>query len=210
MPPEDNKFLDQDFMDLFWKTTLKGLNHELFWRQSANRLKHCGDLLFAAHLECHSLSPEEQLETEGKEINAVATFLYGLAMENLLKAALLKKGIAKIESTGEITWHTDKTQRYVTKDHDLLGIWNLLGTTNLDARQKKLMERMAAFVYWAGKYPTPLSVKDIKTNKNFKGLVLSNQTNAIGDTLPLAFQKRDKIMFEEIYQTLLGIFPVEP
>src|ERR1035438_1396988 len=91
--------------DKFWEGVFKGLNDELQWLQSADRLKHGADLLFAAYLESCELSPEEQSQTEDRNMDGVATLLYGLAMENILKAVLLREKIAKIKSDGRIDWN---------------------------------------------------------------------------------------------------------
>src|SRR5882672_6315028 len=99
--------------DNFWERIFKGLNSELQWLESADRLKHSADLLFTAYLESNDLSPEARAETEDETIDGVATLLYGLAMENILKAALLREGIAKVEVNGTIDWHVDGA-----KDHD--------------------------------------------------------------------------------------------
>ena len=63
----------------FWERIFSGLNHELEWLESAERLKHGADLLFTAYLESCKLSPEERAETEDRNIAGVATLLYGLA-----------------------------------------------------------------------------------------------------------------------------------
>lgn len=181
--------------DKFWEQVFKGLNSELQWLESADKLKHGADLLFTAYLESCKLSPEERSQTEDRNLDGVATLLYGLAMENILKAALLKEGIAEIKSDGRIAWNVDGSD-----GHDLVSICRLSKLVELNANQEKLMERMSAFVHWAGKYPTPWKLKDAK--KDFKGLLLSNQSKAASITMPVEFQVEDKIVFEGIYQSL--------
>lgn len=170
------------------------LNKPAWWRSRANKLKHCADLLFKAFVETRKLSPEEQSMTRDSEIADVATLLYGMAMENVLKAALLKDGIAKVGPNSKICWNAEGA-----KDHDLLGMCRSLKSFGLTAGQENLMERLSAFVCWAGKYPTPL---DIKRKKNFQGFLLANQPNAARVTLPVAFGCEDKDMFDEIFEAL--------
>jgi hypothetical protein len=184
--------------DKFWEQVFRGLNDELQWLQSADRLKHGADLLFTAYLDSCELSSEERSQTEDRNMDCVATLLYGLAMENILKAVLLKEGIAKIKSDGRIDWNLVDG----TKDHDLLSICRSSKLVSLNAGQEKLMERMSAFVYWAGKYPTPLALTDTRTKKEFKGLLLSNQPKAASITMPVEFQVEDKVLFDEIYKIL--------
>jgi hypothetical protein len=184
--------------DKFWEGVFKGLNDELQWLQSADRLKHGADLLFAAYLKSCELSPEERSQTEDRNMDGIATLLYGLAMENILKAALLKEKIAKIKPDGRIDWNFIDGAR----DHDLLLICRSSKLLILNPNQGKLLERMSAFVHWAGKYPTPLALKDEKGKKDYKGLLLSNQPKAAPVTMPIEFQTEDKIKFDEIYHIL--------
>ena len=96
------------------------------------------------------------------------------------------------------------------KEHDLVSICRSSKLLSLNADQEKLLERMSAFVHWAGKYPTPLTLKDAKTNKDFKGLVLSNQPQAAPITRPVEFRDEDKTRFEEMYCLLWKkAFPLE-
>jgi hypothetical protein len=179
----------------FWEQIFKGLNDELQWLESADRLKHGADLLFTAYLESCELSPEEWSQTEDRNMDGVATLLYGLAMENILKAALLKEGTAKIKPDGGVNWNVDGASK-----HDLLAICRSSKLVSLNVNQEKLMERLSAFVHWAGKYPTPWKLKD--TEKDYKGLLLSNQLLAAPVMMPMEFCIEDKNMFEEIYKIL--------
>ena len=181
------------------KTIFKLLNNHTHWQSKARKLKHCADLLFNAFLAAKALSDEEQSETQDSEIDDVATLLYGMAMEDILKAALLKEGIAKKQPDGTVKWGAE-----VATKHDLLGMYCLLQAGHLDAGQEKLMERMSAFVFWAGKYPTPLKIKDgAKDGANeFKGFQLSNQPRAGIKTRPVPFNDEDKEVFDQIYKAI--------
>jgi hypothetical protein len=184
-----------DMNDEHSKIIFKLLNKPHHWDGKARKLKHCADLLFEAFLAARKLSDEEQSETEDARIDDVATFLYGLAMENILKAALLKESIAKIGPDGKIAWNVEDAG-----SHDLLGISRSLKFLKLNAVQEKLMERLSAFVFWAGKYPTPWEIKN-KT-KEFKGFHLSNQPRAGIKTMPVPFDNEDKKMFDQIYKII--------
>ncbi len=177
------------------KIIFKLLNKPHHWRGKASKLKHCADLLFNAFLAARKLTDEEQAETQDSEIDDVATLLYGMAMENILKAALLKERIAKIRQDGTIAWSAEGAG-----DHDLLGICRSLKFINLNAVQKKLMERMSAFVCWAGKYRTPWEIKN--ETKDFKGFILSNQPRAAIKMVPIEFDDEDRKMFNQIYKII--------
>ena len=177
------------------KIIFKLLNNHTHWQSKARKLKHCADLLFKAFLAASALSDEEQAETQDSEIDDVATLLYGMAMEDILKAALLKEGIANKQPDGTVKWGAEEAT-----EHDLLGIYRLLQAGHLDAGQEKLMERMSAFVFWAGKYPTPWKIKG--GAKEFKGFHLSNQPRAGIKTRPVPFNDEDKKMFDQIFRII--------
>jgi hypothetical protein len=193
--PEQVAVESFDMNDEHSKIIFKLLNKPHHWDSKACKLKHCANLLFKAFLAARRLSDEEQSETEDSRIADVATFLYGLAMENILKAALLKEGIAKIRPDGTIAWSAEGAS-----DHDLLGICRSLKFIKLNAVQKKLMERLSAFVCWAGKYPTPWEIKNAA--KDFKGFLLLNQPRAGIKELPMPFDDEDKKVFDQIYKII--------
>jgi hypothetical protein len=172
------------------------LNKTARWRESAQRLKRGADLLFAAHESFSQLPGEEQAEAEDTRVAGVATLLYGLAMENMIKAVLLKEGHAQRKADGSVDWRVDGATQ-----HDLVSMCRSSQIINLDAEQEKLMERMSAFVHWAGKYPTPLAFRD-KGKKDFKGLLLSDQQSAGKRMTPVEFRHDDREAFEQIYQAL--------
>ncbi len=177
------------------------LNSPHHWHAKANKLKHCATLLFDAFIAARNLSEEEQFTTQDTEIDDVATLLFGLAMENLLKAALLKKSKVQIDVDGNVAWKSVQGARI----HDLLGMCRPLKFLKLDASQEKLMERLSAFVCWAGKYPTPL---ERIREKDFQGFHISNQPKAAKVMTPFPFEIEDKQMFEDIYKTISDkIFP---
>jgi len=184
--------MTEDFGEWLFK---EHLNKPARWRESAEKLKRGADLLFAAYESFSRLSGEEQAETEDTRVAGVATLLYGLAMENILKAALLKEGIAKAKDDGSVDWKA----RGATQ-HDLVAMCCSSQILLLDAQQEKLMERMSAFVSWAGKYPTPLGFRDKR--KDFKGLLLSDQPGAGKKMTPVEFRREDVAAFEYIYQVL--------
>ncbi len=172
------------------------MNSPWNWLQSAETLKHSADLLFAAYLQSRQLLTEDESENEDTKVAGVATLLYGLAMENILKAALLKEGFAEVQTDGRVKWNAEGAT-----GHDLLSMCRSSKLVSLNAEQEKLMERMSAFVFWAGKYPTPLTFKDPKPNKDFKGLLLSGQPQASSVMLPVEFMaEEDKDLFHEIYE----------
>lgn len=182
---------DKDSAEIF-----KLLSNPCHWREKADKLKHSADLLFSKFVAAHKLSDEEQSETIDSKINDVATLLYGLAMENILKSALIKADKVEIKSDGEIHWKGIEG----AKDHDLLAMLQPLKFITLNAVQAKLMERLSAFVCWAGKYPTPLKRKHEK--KEFKGFHILDQPGAASVMNPVPFESEDKNIFDTIYEVV--------
>lgn len=180
-----------------WEKYFKAFNDHSYWRRSAERLKHSADILFSHYQARSGLSPEEWAESEDSGIAGIATLLYGLAMENVLKAVLLKDGVVKADRNGNVPWKEVKAS-----DHNLVSMSKALKSFSLSADQEKLMERMSAFVCWAGKYPTPLKFKDSKPENDFKGLLLAEQPNAGKVMLPVEFREEDKKSFDNIFATL--------
>ena len=176
-------------------------NNYSHWQSKARKLKHCADLLFNAFLAARALPDEEQAATLDSEIDDVATLLYGMAMEDILKAALLKLGKAKMKPDDTVDWGSPEA-----KQHNLPALHNLLQPDfqPLNPGQNKLMERMSAFVCWAGKYPTPLEIENKAKNKEFKGFRLSDQPRAGKKTQPVPFDVDDKYMFDQIYKAVSG------
>jgi hypothetical protein len=160
-----------------WERTFQAMNNPYQWLSGADKLKRGADVIFEAYLSAHESSPEEQAESEDTRLDGVATLLYGLAMENVLKAVLLNEGVAQVDNDGTVTWNVEGA-----KEHDLLSICRSAKLLALTREQEKLMERMSAFVHWAGKYPTPLA---FSAKKDFKGLLLSNQPGAAAIMVPV-------------------------
>lgn len=184
--------------DKFWESIFKSLSSDVLqWIASADGLRRSADLVFAACLEAHQQQAEDYSASANARTLAAATLLYGLAMENILKAALLKEGIAEVKEDGSIDWHSDGAW-----EHDLLSMCRSSKLVTLNPQQEQLMVRMSAFVHWAGKYPAPRKLRNTKTNKDFQGLVLSGQPDAASVTLPLEFRAEDKIAFDDIYDDL--------
>lgn len=186
--------MTDDFGEWLFK---EHLNKPGRWRESAEKLKRGADLLFEAHESFSQLSGEEQAEAEDTRLAGVATLLYGLATENMVKAALLKEGIAKSSPDGSVDWNANGATQ-----HDLVAMCHSSHIVQLDVHQEKLMERMSAFVHWAGKYPTPLRFRD-SGRRDYKGLLLLNQSGAGKRMTPVEFRREDKDAFEVIYRALV-------
>lgn len=113
------------------------------WMRKAREVRRAADLLWVQFIE------EIREFTSGKISPEpffcdVAMMLYGLAMENFLKAGLAAKGLATLPNGN-----------FGQKSHDLLALANDFGIT-FSAVETELVERLQHFVEWVGRYPIPL------------------------------------------------------
>ncbi len=171
------------------------LNTKHHWRAHAEKLRHGANVLFEAFVASRTLPDEARSVSQDTGLDDVATLLYGLAMENLVKAVLLREGKVQIDACGTIAWKGVAG----TTDHDLVAMCRPLKFLKLNPKEEKLLERLSAFVCWAGKYPKPL---ERKRGKDFKGFHILNQPNAAPVMMPVPFGKKVKTMFEDIYKSI--------
>jgi hypothetical protein len=83
-------------------------------------------------------------ESQGPWFGDVAVMLYGLTVENLLKAGLAAQGKAAAPNGN-----------FGQKSHDLQSLAAAFGLVLLP-QEAELLERLQHFVEWAGRYPIPL------------------------------------------------------
>jgi hypothetical protein len=154
------------------------------WALSARRLKRGGDLLFdayAADLDAMG-SGVSPLELANLEVVGPATLLFGLAIENILKAIIIDRDPQPVN---------DGKLRGWPAAHDLLRLADF-AAIEFDDRQKDLVRRIGAFVEWAGRYPVPkkatkLPVKQIAINRPY---------------MPLPLQPCERPLFAELFWKL--------
>lgn len=179
----------------FWEGHFKKMNRHSDWLQSAYRLKHGADLLFKSYCSAKDLPDEDRAGDDDIGVAGVATLLYGLAMENMIKALLLRDGTAKLRADGSVEWNAQGA-----KEHDLVSM--SASVLTLGGLESKLFERLSAFVCWAGKYPTPHSFKGRKPMQAFRGLLLEDQPGCGNIMLPLEFTAKDTDLFDKIFKEL--------
>lgn len=122
-----------------------------FWRLSAARLWRAADLAFQASNQAMEEFRRDheafnRAEQESGRINIdldlykAAYFLYGLALENLLKAALIRDP-ARFNERGAF-------------DHGLFNYCSDLGLS-LTPKQLAIVKELEILVKWRGRYPVP-------------------------------------------------------
>ena len=113
------------------------------WMCKAREVRRAADLLW------HQFVNEVRAFSTGEEspepfFGDVAMMLYGLTMENLLKAGLVVKGVA-----------ASPNGNFNQKSHDLHALARDFGLV-LSFAETELLERLQHFIEWAGRYPIPL------------------------------------------------------
>lgn len=125
------------------------------WAMEAQILKRASDVLFAAHKASTTVDGKPTGEVEDTMLNKPATLLYGYAMENAIKANLIKKFGLNEKSLS--SWKKENHW----KSHNLR---SLIAETDVSATEEQilLLDSLTAAVNWAGKYPTSFSFQGQK------------------------------------------------
>ncbi len=125
-----------------------GCSEAYLWLLKAAELLKSANLLWQQYLDdLAAFQKGERIEEPF--IGGTALMLYGLAVENLLKAGLAHQGKAATASGA-----------FGLKSHVLLSLGEQLGLS-LSTIEAELLERLEAFVSWAGRYPMPLVAQDL-------------------------------------------------
>ena len=173
----EQKFYDEQF-------ELRALEPKI-WALTARRLKLAADMIFNAYSkDCEKfiqgISPSE---LPNLELAGSATMLYGLALENIIKAIYIDENPEVVENGRLIKWHGGgHNQIAIIQDTSV----------SLDTQQNDLVKRMSAFVVWAGRYPIPM-----KSNA-----MSLKQRGIFPDFVPLPIQPNEQSAVDQLYKML--------
>jgi len=173
----DEKFYDEQF-------ELRTLTPEL-WALNARRLKQAADILFEAYEQDlkDMTAGESPLQLHNLELSGPATLLYGLALENILKAILLTTSPDAI---------TDGKLRKWPKDgHDQILLAHE-AKIKLTINEENILRRLSEFVRWAGRYPIPKSADKMR---------ISQLQVVSSDFVPLPLGPTERAEFNQIYMS---------
>ena len=117
------------------------------WGSNASNLKSAAEALFKVHRDWCDPETGEPINHEHERVDAPATMLYGCAMENMIKAYLIKKygSFETAMGANENAW----------KRHQIPALADETGLTISD-ELRLLLRTLESFVVWAGRYPIPL------------------------------------------------------
>lgn len=149
------------------------------WAMTAKCLKRSGDIIFEAYLKdlhdfANGFSP---IKLNNLEVVGVATMLYGLSIENLLKGLIIKAN--------------GKPNSWPGSGHDQIKL-SKMTTLAFDELEDDLFTRFTSFVEWAWKYKLPkkesnLYIKQLAVKENF---------------VPIPMQEHEKKIFDWLFKKL--------
>lgn len=147
------------------------------WMQKAQEVRRSADILWNSFVEEVTEFSQGNNNIEHFTGN-VALMLYGLAIENLLKAGLAVNGLA------------DPKGKFNKKSHKLHALAIDLDI-KLDDKETELVERLQHFVEWAGRYPIPLHQDSLYPRKLIDGSIcsLAGISTGDGDNVENIFKK---------------------
>lgn len=162
----------------------KSRHTPLQWLNSAQRLRHAGELLFNAYLRDSRKSPSDDPPEglDNLDMDGPAALLFGLSIENLVKAIRLRKRLDQ-QPDGEIKFPGNGHQMKKLLD----GIQFRPTPDEAD-----LVQRLEQFVIWSGKYPVPKSESAVFLQQNGKSSELP----------PLAIAPWEKEIFDQLFDKL--------
>jgi len=165
-------------------------NKPVSWLRNAQTLKHAGELLFDAYREDLANLPSDEPPEglENLEMNSPANLLFGLSLESLIKALRIRRRLDKQEPGQSIFQGA--------KGHKLSDL--LKGTTvQLTRKEQDLLQRLEAFVLWAGRYPVP-------TREN--SVFLQQLGSMSPEIPPLPIRPGEKQIFDGLFEKLETAF----
>jgi hypothetical protein len=122
-------------------------------------------------------------ELPNLELVSSATLLYGLALENIIKAIYVDENPNMVED--------GKLRKWPGSGHNQIIL--IQGTSvSLGKEQEDLLRRMSAFVLWAGRYPIPMKSGDMRLN----------QLGVFPDFVPLSIQPSEQSAIDHLYKML--------
>lgn len=154
------------------------------WLGYARLMKQAADILFS-----RSKTRTNVHQTPRADLAIPATLLYGYAIENAIKALVIKHN--PITSGAEFTEYKNKSGWTNHKPVMLLESIKF----GLDDDERNLLRVLSSFVIWAGKYPTSFGEID---------LVISNQTTGKTSLIAAhALDERGRIEFNQLFERIL-------
>jgi hypothetical protein len=139
------------------------LRSPMSWVNTAEVLKRDGDALWRRYRRADRRLAKDSESSSLKKLlgrskrwdllsHGTAMMLWGLALENVLKAIIIGRGGGDSASADRLPQHLD--------DHDVRRLLSRSGVV-LSPAERKLVERLHEAVMWTGRYPIPKKLKQM-------------------------------------------------
>lgn len=172
------------------------------WAIEALRLKRAAEILFAAYSAAgdRMLRDSSSAVEESSDLQMIvpASLLYGLALENLLKARIIEQKRPRPGELGGLFGGGS--------GHSLVHLASDSGLT-LSDEERDLANRLTYFVEWAGRYPVPKKVEKMVTRQSGAAIVEKRTNSKTGEAtevrhpyVPLPLQQHEQGVFESLFE----------
>ena len=179
-----DKVLPKNFANEKYRTAC---NNPFLWLVKAREVRRAANLVwdqFQSELVGYACGGEDSNEPF---TGSVAMMLYGFTVENLLKAALVAKGVAVLPNGN-----------FSKKSHALEDLADEL-SVSLDANERELLERLENFLEWGGRYPIPLYADTLYPRAMLDG----------SKAWMIGVSTKDRVRIESLIAKLQAILPTE-
>lgn len=147
----------------FWSEQYALASQPPLWWLTARRLMQAAEVLWRVHDADLSKLREGQVEAhklENLQLGLAWMLLTGLALENLVKAVLLKRK-PELARPGRMP-------KWPGNGHDLPKLFDAAGVP-LSASERGMLDRLTEFILWRGRYPVPHDVKRLEPRDEVPG-----------------------------------------
>ena len=167
------------------------------WLMRAYRLRRAADIMWRqATRDVKRLvaqGPDLKVPWGPEATGQAAMLLSGLTIEVLIKALLIGRGGSRVENGVFKPW--GKKSKH---DHDIVKLFGLAGE-QLTAEERNFAEHLTKFIRWAGRYPLPKKVGEMRP----KLTTTAPHRNVFdGATLPGVYSLADRVRFRRLFGRL--------
>jgi hypothetical protein len=167
------------------------------WLLRAYRLRRAADIMWRqATRDVNRLvaqGPDLKVPWGPEATGQAAMLLSGLTIEVLIKALLVRRDGPRVQAGVLKPW--GKKPKH---DHDIVKLFGLAGE-HLTAEERTFAERLTKFIRWAGRYPLPKNVEEMRPKRITTG---PHRGAFDGATLPGAYSPADRLRFRRLFGRL--------
>lgn len=155
---------------------------EVMWRQATRDMNRLA-----------AMGPDLRVPWGPEATGQAAMMLSGLSIEVLIKALIIQRSGWRVHAGVLQPW--GKRSKH---DHDLARLFRVAGEP-LSAEEKDLADRLTKFVLWAGRYPMPKTVDEMRPRRIAAG---KYQGAFDGSTVPGVYSSDDRQLFRRLFKRL--------